>query len=480
MIVSQLLLTIFVLQWLRSQYNNERQRMKAELTATYLNTQDELVDTLLFKSYVKPVIAHKTGRPVMNIISVSDSLPHDTIVFSGAISTGTGPKWETSKTALAVEIGKDTGSAAILTDSIKIRKTNNEMLLRSVRLIVSHTTDSGSSGNPKLMRFDLKLDSTVFTRSFGDKISGKGMKFSIAWYKNIPESDTLKNKCKVFINPENPFLLPEAAVSKYSGYLLNRILPQIIFGILLVFITALAFFLSYRSIREQRIMNSLRNEFISNITHELRTPVATISVALESLGKFNMRSEPSITEQYLKLANVETKRLEELVNRVLEQTVLEENNSGAEFIQTDINLLIKEAADIMNTRLPEEGSINIEVLSEKLISRCDPLFLKGALINLIENSIRYCDKVPQVIIQSYTEGGNIVISVNDNGPGIPSEYHNKIFEKFFRLPSGNIHNVKGYGLGLSFVKQVMNIHNGTVRVRNLNQGCSFILKFPVA
>jgi signal transduction histidine kinase len=480
MIISQLLLTIFVLQWLRSQFTNEKKRMTEVLTGIYLNTQDELVDTILFKSYINPVIAHNSNKKALGVIAVADSVCNDSLKFSGEISTGQLPKWKTATGSITVNIGSDAGPDSQLPDTIMLRKTNNDLLLRSVKLIVSHTTDSGNNGKSKMMQFDLKLDSTLFTQRFGDKISGRGMKFSITWLKSIPSADSIINKSKIVINPDNPFLLPEASVTRYSGYLLNKILPQIIFGFLLVAITALAFYLSYRSIREHMIMDSLRNEFISNITHELRTPVATISVALESLGKFNLKNEPALTEQYLNLASLETKRLEELINRVLDQTLMEGNSQPLNLTETDINSLIKDVAGIMKPKLLNGGKIDIITHSENLFLICDPLFIKGALINLIENSIKYCDKTPEIKIYTSFEEGIALIMVNDNGPGIPTEYHKKVFEKFFRLPSGNIHNVKGYGLGLSFVRQVMHLHNGTVEVRNLDQGCSFILKLPAS
>jgi two-component system phosphate regulon sensor histidine kinase PhoR len=245
-------------------------------------------------------------------------------------------------------------------------------------------------------------------------------------------------------------------------------------------VTALAFRLSYRSIREHIVLNDLRNEFISNMTHELKTPVATLSVALESLAKYNMKDEPAVMEDYLKLASLETKRLEDLINRILDHSMLEHNGQPLNPVLTDINRLVQEVAGIMRQRLEKDGKIEFLSSDGKLTAMADPLFLRGVLVNLVDNSIKYCDKAPVISILTRKEAGFAVIGVTDNGPGIPEEYQGKIFEKFFRLPTGNVHNVKGYGLGLSFASLVMKLHKGSITVKNNAVGCSFTLKVPVA
>ena len=108
----------------------------------------------------------------------------------------------------------------------------------------------------------------------------------------------------------------------------------------------------------------------------------------------------------------------------------------------------------------------------------DRLYITGVLINLIDNAIKYSDQEPVIKVLSTRTANEIRVEINDNGPGIPEEYQKRIFDKFFRVPNENIHNVKGYGLGLSFASLVMNLHKGSIEVRNLNPGCSFLLKFP--
>ena len=184
-------------------------------------------------------------------------------------------------------------------------------------------------------------------------------------------------------------------------------------------------------------------------------------------------------EEYLRLASEETQRLGELINRVLDHTLLEQKQHPLDLKAIDLNRLIKEVVDTMKIKLGKKGTIEFIAPEDSIIMSGDPLYLKGVFINLIDNSIKYCDKEPVIKIVAVKNEDEIVIEINDNGPGIPAEYREKVFEKFFRLPSEDIHNVKGYGLGLSFASLVMELHKGSIEVRNLSPGSSFILKFPV-
>jgi len=306
------------------------------------------------------------------------------------------------------------------------------------------------------------------------------MHFNIVWVMNREKAGKASPKQILLINPVTPFTLPGATVEQYNGYLFGSITPQIIFGFVLVFITGLAFGLAFRSIRQNIILNNLRDEFISNITHELKTPVATLSVALESLGKYRMSTDPAVMDEYLKLASQETRRLGELIDRVLNHSVLEENNSMLTVTRVNINVLIAEITSIMNRMLDNSGSVEFLPGEENIVIDGDPLFLKGVIISLIDNSIKYCDRKPEIKIFTGREKGFAVIRVNDNGPGIPDGYRKKIFEKFFRVPTGNIHTVKGFGLGLSYVKMIVEEHNGYIDVESeLYEGSKFNISLPI-
>jgi signal transduction histidine kinase len=384
---------------------------------------------------------------------------------------------DTSVITVNIKQGKDTSAGA--SRQVNHKGLPDEMLIKSVKLIIAHTGDTLNVKNSDLMDFSSDLDTSKFKKNFYNRVSANGMKFRISWSSGKMGNRPIKHAKALIVEPLPGFSLPYATITGYSGYLFRRITTQIIFGSILVFITALAFTVAYRSIRNHMILNSLRNEFVSNITHELKTPVSTIMVALEALGNYNMKKEPKVMEEYLRLASEETKRLGELINRVLDHTLLEQKEHPLDLIEIDLNRLITDVVSIMSRKTGSKGSIEFNRVDYNITLEGDLLYIKGVLINLIDNSIKYCDKDPVITVSAEKKSKDIVVEIKDNGPGIPEEYQKKIFEKFFRLPSENVHNVKGYGLGLSFASLVMELHKGSIAVKNLNPGCSFILKFPV-
>ena len=475
MITSQVLLTVFVIQWLQSQYKEEKNLLEKELTVYYIESQDEILDTLLFNTYVNPVLSENRKTEGDQTLLHTDSLHYKTLHISNLHDKNNVLKWN-DKAVITVNVNRNDS----LRNNIRVRKQGlqDEMILKSVKLIVTHSEDMSGNKDSLLHDFSSSMDTAKFKKYFYGRLKGTDMKFIINWKDSTKNTIQQPREKTITINPFTGFTLPEAIIDGYQAYLIRKISPQIIFGIVLVLITALSFFVAYRSIRNHIIMDSLRNEFINNITHELKTPVSTIMIALESLGNFKMRNEPHKIEEYLNLASLETKRLEELINRVLDQTLLEHKGLPLNIVSVHLEEMIREIAEIMSKKLGDRGIIEFIPSDSDVVIQADALYLKGVLINIIDNSIKYCDKEPVISIHLRTENSQVIIEVQDNGPGIPEEYHKRIFEKFFRLPSDNIHNIKGYGLGLSFAHQVMELHNGSIEVKNNNPGCSFVLKFP--
>lgn len=456
MITSQLVLTVFVVQWLRAQYNEEKDRLENNLTSLYIDAQDEMVDTVLFRNYVSPAL-----QPETDTLSVQADV-------TGVVRRQGGNRHIIVRMKSADQD---------IPDSNRLRKTNDDMLIRSVKMIISHSGDT-LSNRPVTRNFGITPDTSAFKVHFQKRLESAGLKFHLSWISDSSKSTAPKNT--LYLAPLNPFSLPHVSIENYRGYLAGEMLPQVLFGILLICLTALAFMLSYRSLRDHAILNTLRNEFVSNMTHELKTPVASISLALESLNKYNLREDPRLMDEYMQIAQSETRRLEDLINRVLDHNVLELDARKPAFNETDLINLVGEVVAIMQVRIQDKGSIHFEPAAGKLIVKCDHLLFKGVIMNLIDNSIKYSGERPLIRIIAEESNGFARITVEDNGPGIPSEYKDKIFEKFFRIPSGNVHNVKGYGLGLSFASLVMKQHNGSILVKNLENGCSFIIELPLA
>lgn len=262
-------------------------------------------------------------------------------------------------------------------------------------------------------------------------------------------------------------------------YLLRRIAQPILFSLLLLGITILAFVLLYKNLLKQRRLAELKNEFISNITHELKTPIATVGVAIEALKSFNAIGDPARSREYLDISQNELQRLSLLVDKVLKLSMFE--NQGIELKYETVNLrgLVTEVLESLKLQL-EKSRAEVSVQYEgDTTMQGDRLHLLSVVFNLLDNAIKYSREHPVISINLKGDENSIVLLVQDNGIGIAPEYQDKVFEKFFRVPHGDTHNAKGYGLGLSYVAQVIKKHKGTIAVvSEPGKGTLFTIRLP--
>jgi len=262
-------------------------------------------------------------------------------------------------------------------------------------------------------------------------------------------------------------------------YLLKRITQPILFSILLLGITILAFVLLYKNLLRQRKLGELKNEFISNITHELKTPIATVGVAIEALKNFNAIDNPQRTKEYLDISQNELQRLSLLVDKVLKLSMFEKQEIELKYEAVNLRGIVTEVVESLKLQLEKHRAV-VKVTHEgELELQGDRLHLLSVVFNLLDNAIKYSKENPVIEITLKGTVNNVQLSVADNGIGIASEYKDKVFDKFFRVPHGDTHNAKGYGLGLSYVAQVVKKHKGTIEVKSEEgQGTTFFITLP--
>lgn len=264
-----------------------------------------------------------------------------------------------------------------------------------------------------------------------------------------------------------------------NSFVFKRIAAPIIFSIFLVAFTLLSFAILYRNLLRQRRLANIKNEFISNITHELKTPIATVSVAIEALRAFNASINPEKTKEYLDISANELQRLSLLVDKVLKLSMFEKKEVELRYEMLDMQSLVEEVTSSMRLQFEKHQAV-VNVKAEGNTSfEGDRLHLVSVLFNLLDNALKYSTGSPKIAIHIRGDESKIILTIKDSGIGIPAEYQNRIFEKFFRVPTGNLHNAKGYGLGLSYVSHVIQRHNGTIGVASLpGDGSEFIITLP--
>lgn len=250
---------------------------------------------------------------------------------------------------------------------------------------------------------------------------------------------------------------------------------------LFITIIIVVFVVTLKIIFKQKRLSVIKNDFISNMTHELKTPISTISLACEALGDPSIDLSQDVRGNYLGMIKAENSRLGMLVEKVLRNAILEKGEVILNPEPTDLNELIRSTLTHFDLRIRKGGGQVIKDLSENLPHvMIDPIHTGNAISNLIDNAIKYARERPEIHLKTYADKNHVVVEVADNGIGISTENQKIIFEKFFRVPTGNVHNVKGFGLGLSYVSYVVENSGGEITVQSeLGKGSTFIIKIPV-
>jgi len=277
----------------------------------------------------------------------------------------------------------------------------------------------------------------------------------------------------------NPINLYNVQISNGRSYLLKGIAPQILFAIFLTVLTLGAFWIMYRSILSQQRLGELKNDFISNMTHELKTPITTVGVVIEALRDFNGIENREQTKEYLEIAQNELNRLSLLTDKILKTSLFE--SKGVDFQPEPVQLdqVIEQVIASLKLVLErKKGSIKFEKTGSDFELRGSLVHLTNVVYNLLDNALKYSNDNPVIKIGLIETGREIKLVVEDNGIGISSEYKKRVFEKFFRVPAGDVHTNKGYGLGLSYVDSVVKAHKATIELESvIGKGSTFIIKF---
>jgi two-component system phosphate regulon sensor histidine kinase PhoR len=245
---------------------------------------------------------------------------------------------------------------------------------------------------------------------------------------------------------------------------------------IIIFITLMTLFLLYRQKRNIEI----RTDFIKNITHEFKTPISTISLACEGLEDPNLQDETALKEIYISIIKEENNRLKTMVSNILQLAQLNKGQLKMKMESCDMHELIKKVTDAVSLQISAaNGNLSLQLNAENTLILGDMAHLENIIINMVENAIKYSNDKPVIEIKTYNIKKYFALSIKDYGTGIAKKNQKRIFQEFYRVSSGNIHNTKGHGLGLGYVKKVVVLHAGHIEVKSeLNKGTNFIVFLP--
>lgn len=261
--------------------------------------------------------------------------------------------------------------------------------------------------------------------------------------------------------------------------IVSRMTTTLAGSLFLLIVTIWAFVYMLRTILQQKRLSEIKNDFINNMTHELKTPIATVSAAVEALQHFNAMNDPAKAKDYLDISRQELNRLSSLVEKVLNIAVEERREFELQPEAVDVAALLDEVAQRYHVQNGRTVEISVEHNLTDPIIQVDKTHFTNAIQNLVDNAIKYSSDPVRVHIKCTKEEGWLRVAVRDNGIGIPKAYQQSIFEQFFRVPQGNLHNVKGFGLGLAYVKKIVEKHGGRISVKSEpGHGSEFTVAIP--
>ena len=256
---------------------------------------------------------------------------------------------------------------------------------------------------------------------------------------------------------------------------ISFMIPSLIFTLVLLVTFIFTIYIVFR----QKKLTEMKNDFINNMTHEFKTPIATISLATSAIMKDKVLNDREQILKFNTMIKSENDRMNKYVERILQQAKLDRRELQINKIEVDINEMVREAAEhFMLIVQNAGGTLECKFEADHFIRSVDEVHMMNAVCNLIDNAIKYSGGKPDILVYTQEKTGAYLIGVQDHGIGISKEAQKKVFKRFYRVPSGNLHNVKGFGLGLSYVKSIVELHGGSVKLTSRkNKGTLVEIEF---
>ncbi|HSF90029.1 MAG TPA: HAMP domain-containing sensor histidine kinase [Saprospiraceae bacterium] len=444
MIFSLLLLGILEFMWLRNEYNNSYRNMEEKLSHVMFSSMRDVEDSLIFSR----LSTFPTNHSGPNSVNKTEPLKFNIVVH-------------TEDSLMTIDNCGYQRKINKADYNFKSRHPVRGMLLQE---LTADTTGQDTShvnlGAMVMSRIRL-ADSTGEYAGY-EVISWQSGDTVIREVMSRPQYDVLANKKIALINPN------------YKADIFGDLLPHMSFALFMWIMVGAAFYYIWKNLRQQIRLNALRDEFVGNITHELKTPITTVGVALESLN-ISGDLQSAHSRKYLEICRSELNRLSMLVERILHS-----RSPQLHYEQLDVKLVLEEVMEHMKVQFDKKhADVSFQQQGDGFIINGDKAHMSGVFYNLLDNALKYSTDHPVIKVQLTRNNGTVRFDIADNGIGIDPDYHEKIFEKLYRVPQQNRHDVKGHGLGLSYVADVVKQHHGKIDlVSERGKGSTFTMTIP--
>ncbi|MEM8908776.1 MAG: HAMP domain-containing sensor histidine kinase [Bacteroidota bacterium] len=484
---SLLLLLFFLLFWLKSEYEDQHAVLLKEtdylLIQAIRKAEDELINGLVDQKQQH----HQLSQQRLITQFIPSKVLSNVDSFGGTSQENLTTSFINDSTQI-VSIVKskyftysERDSQHQVTIHSNLSQTENSETKGLISLIID--TDGTEDSATKIWWAQHDQDSTLIQlidTHFAPTLAAHNIQLD---YSILPLAERQPTKDAFQSNNQHEFLSGQkffVEFPEYRSHVLAQLWPQLLFSLLLFSCIALAFFVVHQSLQKQQKLTALKNDFISNVTHELKTPITTVGVAIEAMRNFNALQNPERTQEYLDISKHELNRLSILVDKVLKMSAFEKGQTELKIETLDLRTLTQEILNSLKLQFERlAAQVDFQAQGQNFLIQGDRLHLTSVLYNLIDNALKYSPERPQIRIGLSHQAAGLQITVSDQGVGIAPEYQHKVFDQFFRIPTGNEHNIKGHGLGLSYVASVIRKHQGSIALKSRpGNGSTFTIVLP--
>lgn len=413
----------------------------------YLKEQDDLIASLTISREGQKILFYSDDE----FFYPEEEIPE---LSSQSLRAGINDRITNKTIMLESIMGKIFAETPELSERVNPERVNNQIdqTLRRLGISLDYEFAITSAGTPVYNSdgFDMGSDANKYIRQLfpNDPVPGQNMIY-------------------LYFPREKNYLFKQVGFMGISSIIVT--LAMIVFSVSNITII----------LRQKRI-SEIRNDFINNMTHELKTPISTISLASQMIGDNSISQNKKNLNKISKILNDESIRLKYQVEKVLQASAFDKGTMKLKMVSTDIHRIINSAIDNFRLQMSDtDGKLIKEFNAKESILKIDEAHILNMISNLIDNAIKYSNGNPEIKIITTDDDKQFTVSITDNGIGIKKDDIKRIFDKFYRVPTGNIHNVKGFGLGLSYVKKIVDEHQGSITVYSqINKGTHFEISLP--
>lgn len=265
-----------------------------------------------------------------------------------------------------------------------------------------------------------------------------------------------------------------------NSFILSRMQLMLIIAVILISLLIFSFYYMIHTIFRQKKLSEMKNDFINNMTHEFKTPISTISLACQTLNDDDIKKDETLYKNYISVIDEENNRLGSMAEKILQTAIIDKGTMELKPEIIDMHDVARNAIEKIKMQIEQKnGRIETDFQATNPVIRADKFHMTNVIFNLLDNANKYSLNEPYISVKTRNKSGGFQLEVSDNGLGISKNNQRKIFDKLYRVPTGDIHDVKGFGLGLSYVKAILDKHHGSIDLQSeLNKGSTFIIFIP--